>query len=330
VREIGSVLRARRAARVVGDESMTPQPPGDTPPRGRVVAVWGPAGAPGRTTVAVSLADEWVRRGQRVLVVDADTWAPSLGVVVGLADEGPGLAAACRRALAGMLDPDALAPLLREVRPGLRVLPGLPRAGRWTEARAVAVAEVVSVAQRMADVVVLDIAAPLERDEELQFDTDAPGRNAATLTALDLADVVVVVGSCEPPALVRLVTGLDDLREVIGETPVRVVVTRVRESVAGRRPAAAVAEALHRHAGLDALWCVADDRPALDAALRSGRTLAEAAPSSPARTALRSLAVELGDDLGLGSPAARQRTTSTSRRGDGVLHGGGAASRAAR
>src|SRR5262249_15881191 len=36
----------------------------DTPtPSGRTVAVWGPAGAPGRTTVAVSLASAVARRG---------------------------------------------------------------------------------------------------------------------------------------------------------------------------------------------------------------------------------------------------------------------------
>jgi len=42
--------------------------------RGRVVAVWGPTGAPGRTTVAVGLADEASRLGVSTLLVDADVY----------------------------------------------------------------------------------------------------------------------------------------------------------------------------------------------------------------------------------------------------------------
>ena len=61
---------------------------------------------------------------------------------------------------------------------------------------------------------------------------------------------------------------------------------------------------MHRHAHLDLVWTVPDDRPAYDAALRDGRTLAEAAPSSPARHALRGVAVELLRDLGLREPQA--------------------------
>jgi Flp pilus assembly CpaE family ATPase len=64
-----------------------------------------------------------------------------------------------------------------------------------------------------------------------------------------------------------------------------------------------VAEALHRHAGVDYVWCIPDDRAAYDAALRSGSTLAEVAPSSAARLALRGVTRELLRDLGLGGSA---------------------------
>ncbi|MFN8156090.1 MAG: ParA family protein [Candidatus Nanopelagicales bacterium] len=274
-------------------------------PRGRLVVVWGPGGAPGRTSTAVAVADEAARRGVRTLLVDADTWAPSVSVVLGLVDDGAGLASACRRALGGALDVTALAALAREVRPDLLVLPGLSRAGRWTEVRASALVDVLDVGRALADLVVVDCAAPLEQDEELVFDTAAPRRNAATLVALECADEVVVVGGCEPHALVRLVTGLDELRAAVPGARTRVVVARLRESVAGRRPAAAVADALARHAGVDDVAVVPDDREAYDAALRDGRALAEVAPRSPARVALRGLTAELLRDLALdGSRAA--------------------------
>ena len=42
-------------------------------PRGRVIAIWGPAGSPGRTTASIALAAELVLLGKRVALVDADT-----------------------------------------------------------------------------------------------------------------------------------------------------------------------------------------------------------------------------------------------------------------
>ena len=48
------------------------------------------------------------------------------------------------------------------------------------------------MARSCADLVVVDVAAPLETDEELVFDTDAPRRNAAALVSLESADVVLV------------------------------------------------------------------------------------------------------------------------------------------
>jgi hypothetical protein len=165
--------------------------------------------------------------------------------------------------------------------------------------RGVALADVLRVARSLVDLVVVDCGFSIEADEELVFDTEAPRRNAATFAALEAADVVVAVGGADPVGLVRIVSGLSDLADVVPGADVRVVATKVRESVVGRRGKAAVAEALHRHAGIDHVWCVPDDRAAYDAALRSGSTLAEVAQSSPARLALRGLAVELVRDLGL-------------------------------
>ena len=299
--QLGAAVRAvtRGVASAEAPEQREERPAEAAAARGRLVAVWGPAGAPGRTSVAIGLADEAARRGVRTLLVDADTWAPSLSVVLGLVDDGAGLASACRRALGGALDVSVLASLAREVRPDLLVLPGIPRASRWTEVRAGALVDVLDVARGLVDLVVVDCAAPLEQDEELVFDTAAPRRNAAALVSLECADEVVVVGGCEPHALVRLVTGLDELRTAVPGVRARVIVNRLREPVVGRRPAAAVADALARHAGVDELAIVPDDSAGYDEALREGRALAESAPRSPARSALCAITAELLRDLAL-------------------------------
>ena len=67
------------------------------PGGGRIVAVWGPTGAPGRTTVAITLADELARLGCGSLLVDGDVYGGVIAAVLGLLDESPGLAAACRQ-----------------------------------------------------------------------------------------------------------------------------------------------------------------------------------------------------------------------------------------
>ena len=92
-------------------------PPAAMPGRGRVVAVWGPAGAPGRTTVAIGVADEAARLGVSTLLADADPYGGTVAHAVGLLDETAGLALASRDAAAGRLDTVRLAQRSRQLRP---------------------------------------------------------------------------------------------------------------------------------------------------------------------------------------------------------------------
>jgi Flp pilus assembly CpaE family ATPase len=213
--------------------------------------------------------------------------------VLGLLDEAPGLAAACRAASTGSLEPATLARLAPEASPGLRVLTGISRSARWPELSSAALEEVLRVARSVARWTVVDCGALLEADEELSFDTAAPRRNAATLTALESADVVLAVGAADPVGLQRLVRGLQELADVVPTATPRVVVTRVRASAVGSSPQQRVADALARYAGVADVVLVPDDRAACDAALLAGRTLTEAASGSPARLALAALAGEL-------------------------------------
>jgi hypothetical protein len=56
------------------------------PGTGRLVAVWGPTGAPGRTTVAVGIAGELALAGVPTLLADADTYGGSVAQVLGFLD----------------------------------------------------------------------------------------------------------------------------------------------------------------------------------------------------------------------------------------------------
>ena len=271
---------------------------------GRVLAVWGPTGAPGRSTVALNLAAELAAHAP-TLLVDADTYGSSLAQALGLLDEAPGMTAACRAADQGGLDLLALAQLAPEVSPGLRVLTGTPRPHRWTELRAPSVAQVLGIARQLATHVVVDCGFCVEDDEELSYDTLAPRRNAATLTALEEADDLVVVGAADPIGLQRLVRAVQDLATVPSPTPT-VVVNKVRASAVGSRPERRIAEALGRFAGMDDLTYLPWEQATLDAAMFAGTTLVDHAPQSELRRALQSLATRwAGDTAGVSRRSRR-------------------------
>lgn len=260
---------------------------------GTIIAVWGPAGAPGRTLVAANIAGELAAEGKSVLLVDADSYGASIAAVLGLLDEAAGLAQACRLADQGLLDGAALLRIAAPVsiRAGtFRVLTGITRADRWTELRAAALSLVYERAREIAEVTVVDAGFCLEADEELSFDSMAPRRNAATLRSLELADVVYAVGAADPVGVPRLVRGLAELDAAVPGACPRVVLNKVRTSAVGRSPERQLREAWARYgpaAPLEAF--LPSDPAACDAALLAGSLLLESVPDSALRRAIRNL-----------------------------------------
>lgn len=276
-----------------------------------VIAVWGPAGAPGRSTVALNLAAELAQLRGSALLVDADTHAASQAQLLGLLDEAAGLAAACRMAGAGRLDVAAMGDVAVAVGGGLRVLTGIARADRWVEIRPSALTTVLELSRRTAGAVVVDIGAGLEQDEELVYDTAAPRRNGAALAVLDAADTVLAVGSADPVGLQRLVRGVAELRDAVPAARPRPVVNRLRRGPVPGDAAAEIAAALDRFGGLADPSFLPMDVAACDAALAGGRTLVEAAPSSTLRRSIRELAADLA---GAGAPGRSGRRWGRGRR----------------
>jgi Flp pilus assembly CpaE family ATPase len=302
-----------RAPRMFGDPATSMAiPPGAAAPvsaelparRGSVVAVWGPTGAPGRTLVAATLADEIARLGTNTLLVDADVYGGSVAVLLGLLDESPGLAAACRQAGATRLEAAALATLCWQLAPTLRVLTGIPIAQRWPEVRATAIEPVLGAARNLAAFTVVDCGFGLETDEELSFDSLAPRRNGATLAVLDQADVILAVGAADPIGLHRLVRGLAELRDAEVSAPIWVVLNKVRRGVVAGDPASELTAALERFAGRTPAALLPLDQEAVDAALAAGRLLGESRPSSPLRQAVAELAAAL---VGVPAQPSRRR-----------------------
>lgn len=268
----------------------------DMPPAsgaGRIIAVWGPAGSPGRTFVAANIAGELAAEGKSVLLVDADSYGASIAAVLGLLDESAGLAQACRLADQGLLDADALLKVAAPVTTKLgtfSVLTGITRADRWTELRAAALSLVLDRAKEIADVVVVDAGFCLEADEELSFDTMAPRRNAATLRSLETADTVFAVGAADPVGVPRLVRGLADLETAVPHVSPVVVLNKVRAAAVGRSPERQLRDAWQRYGPTAAITAfLPADSAVADAALLGGSLLLETAPESKLRRAIADL-----------------------------------------
>jgi MinD-like ATPase involved in chromosome partitioning or flagellar assembly len=259
---------------------------------GTVIAVWGPAGAPGRTTVAIQLAAELAFRGKTVALVDADTYGGAIAPCLGMLDESPSFAAACRLASRDSLtiaELERIASRYTSPRSEFWILSGIGRASRWPELGADRVSSVLGTCRRWVDYVIVDTGFNLEADEEISSDMFAPRRNAATLAALRQADRVVAVGAADPIGLSRFLRAHVELLEQVETAEISVVINRLRASSVGSNAQHQVRQTLHRFGGLDDAVFVPLDVAAVDTAVLSAQTIHDAAPRSPVRSAIAEL-----------------------------------------
>lgn len=270
--------------------------------QGRIVAVWGPGGAPGRSTVALGLAAAWAQRGVDTILVDADPYGGAIAQMLGILDEVSGLLAASRAANNGRAAETS--EHLYSINDRLSVLTGLPRPDLWPQVRAGAAELVLHQLRHDAALNIIDCGFCLERSES--FDSGAPQRNQLTLQSLEAADEVIVVGRADPVGLTRLVRGLHELEAVIPSADVSVVINMARPTIGWSDTE--IADTVERLTGRRPVGFLPMDQAAIDTALISGRLLGEAASDSRLTRALARLAAEWPtqhSDRRSSSPASR-------------------------
>jgi MinD-like ATPase involved in chromosome partitioning or flagellar assembly len=281
-----SIIPPRTAALVEPE----PNPAGAS--TGTVIAVWGPAGAPGRTTVAINVAAELAGAGHSVALADVDTYSGGVAPALGMLDEAPGFAAACRLAGVDGLTRGELERIGQRYgsgRTSFSVLTGIGRPSRWPELSAQRVVTTLQQCRLWVDFTIVDTGFSLEHDEEISSDLFAPRRNAASLTALREADRVIAVGAADPVGLSRFLRAHVDLIETVAEGRIIVAMNKVRASAIGLNPVGQVTQTLSRFGGIESAAMIPYDSQGVDAAILSGRTLADAAPRSAVRIAIRDL-----------------------------------------
>jgi len=249
--------------------------PMSPPQSGRVIAVWGPGGAPGRTTLATALAAELARRRLTTVLVDADPYGGAIAQQLGVLDEVSGLLSAARLGAGGSLG-ERFPTVQRQLSEHLLVITGLPRPDRWVEVRPGALTAVVERARREAQVV-LDTGFSIEQSVHLADGGARPERNGLTVEAMEAADEILLVGSADPVGLARLARAVTEAHEVLPAPVLRLVVNRMRPTLGWRE--ADVTTMLAGFGGHVGVHFLPDDQPAVDRALVAGRTLVETGES---------------------------------------------------
>ena len=201
---------------------------------GQVSACWGSPGSHGRTTFAIGFAEALGRRGARVLLIDADTMAPSVALTLGIEEDVSGIVVAARYAEANALDSRSLANCVRVIAPNFWVMTGLSDPSRWPEVRAGAMEKIVDRAREYFDHVVIDLGAGLDEiDGELGINlapTLVPRRAVVTRTVLENSDQVFVVTRADAIGAQRLANAYSTHSSLFTSARRCVVVNMVHKS----------------------------------------------------------------------------------------------------
>lgn len=209
----------------------------------RVVCLWSATGSTGRSTLAVGMAEAWAQEGERVLLIDADTCAPSLATALGVTEDFSGIVVACRYADQNSLDRRSFSSACRELKRNLWILTGLSDPQRWPEVGPASLRAVIDRARDLFDRVIIDIAPISHISHTSNFSdmidplknqfTDPtarlrPERNAASLAVLSAVDTVVVVIRPDAIGALRLIQDFGASQQFFSDAKTVFLVNRVR------------------------------------------------------------------------------------------------------
>ena len=257
------------------------------PQIGKIIAVWGTHGAPGRSTLALALAAYLNEQGSTILV-DCDINAPAQVQLLGLPEDSSGLASAARLATHGELDSTRLVQTLLSAKADLQVLTGLGRSGRWRELPVASMNKVWEVCRHTAEYTVVDLSGGLEEERVEDFAME-PDHDAVAAALLEQADLTLIVGAADPVCIRRLIQLLNSNRKAVGGRS-QVVVNRVRSSTAGADPNSAIGSVLARYTSASDIVYVPADYRLFDKALMQAQPVAVVESRSAAAKSIAKLA----------------------------------------
>lgn len=253
--------------------------------QGLFLPVWGPLGSAGKSTLALNLAYEFAELGKRVLLIDLDTYVPSMNQLLPISKPTSGLAGVARLIRQGRFSFEELDRLSIQIihkRNKFRLLTGLASSARWPEVTPETLQQLIKLATLYFDVVIADLASPIE--DNLVGSEYVTKRNSVARTALQLADLVLVVLSGSQSFLARYLACVNELDEL---QKTRLILVNRSE------PKQSLSRALVELTGERIFATIPNDEPSLQLAESQLLPLAVARRKSAARNAITALAHKL-------------------------------------
>ena len=252
---------------------------------GGVITVWGPAGAPGRTTVAINTAAFIAAAHQPAVLIDADLTAPSIAAFLGLEATSSGVVAACRVAStpapdsAGVL---ARAETYRTPQFSFPVLTGVTGNPHYAGVDVLAWERVLDVLVAGGYWVVVDVASGLSKQPG-----DVVGGlslNGVARSAVERSHQLIGVLKPDPVSVVRWVREHSQVVELAPDVPLRVVINGV--SPHHTKALEHTKEALWEFAGVTDTAVLPLDQETVVRLVEHHSTLVESAPITALAKAL--------------------------------------------
>lgn len=251
----------------------------------RLITVWGPIGSTGKSTLALNLAYEFALLGQRVILLDLDTHAPSLSQLLPISETSVGLAGTARLIRQGRFTSEELDRLSLNIKNGrhqFRFLPGLPNASRWAEITPETVQQLVKIANLTFDIIIADVASSLE--DPLTSPESPTNRNSAARTAIRISTQTVAVLAPNQLSISRYLNTFSIVDELQKNR------TLVLNRGDGNHHLTSAIRSLTKER-IEA--CIPADEPAVQLAETQRLPLALARRKSPARNAIAAVAHKL-------------------------------------
>jgi pilus assembly protein CpaE len=237
----------------------------ETVTRSPIVAILGPKGGVGKTTVATNLATSLAGHGLRTLLVDVDLQFGDVGIVTGVSPERTIHDVVTAQ---GRLDGESLSGFLGKTADGVHVLMAPSRPDLAEAVTVDKLADILDVATTEFDVVVVDTP---------------PAFTSTAIVAIDRAEQVVMVGALDLPGLKNMKVGLETL-DLMGVPRDRVITVLNRaDSKVGL-----ISQDVKKVIGMSPDVSIPSDR-AIPRSLNATRPIVASDPKSAPAKALRAL-----------------------------------------
>jgi pilus assembly protein CpaE len=264
--DLGSLTQAAQRSRELS-ERLSGVTGGSTAD-GRVVTVFAAKGGVGKTTVSTNLAVELATSGARVLLVDLDLAFGDVAISLALM---PARTSVDMVAMSGHLDAQGLASVVTTHESGLDALCAPAHPGDAERIPATSVTELLRVARRIYDFVIIDTP---------------PAFTEHVLVALDSSDVTILLGTLDIPAIKNLRLALDTLDQ-LGHPRESLVLVLNRSDAKVGLSASDVTSALGRPIAVEIPNSVA-----VPAATNRGEAIVFSQPKHPVSVAVKVLVRE--------------------------------------